>query len=119
VGAYAVHGKETLIAASRSARALLCPVQEVNYLSGPGRGVLLMKLSDDDAVLGFKAVIDERDTLTLKTSAGGEQRINTAKYEVTQRGGKGREVIKRGSLTEVVFEPPPPPQPFQVEDAVN
>jgi DNA gyrase subunit A len=119
VGAYAVHGNETLIAASRSARALLCPVQEVNYLSGPGRGVLLMKLADDDALLGFKAVLDERDTLTLKTSGGGEQRINTAKYEVTQRGGKGREVIKRGSLTEVVFEPPPPPQPFQVEDATS
>jgi DNA gyrase subunit A len=112
VGVYTVNGSETLIAASRRARALLCPVQEVNYLSGPGRGVLLIKLEEDDALVGFKVAREDKDTLTLKTSAGGEQRINTAKYEVTQRGGKGREVIKRGSLTEVVSEPLPPPEPF-------
>jgi DNA gyrase subunit A len=116
IGVQTVHGSETLIAASRSARALLCPVQEVNYLSGAGRGVILMKLDDDDALIGFKAVKDDKDTLTAKTSGGGEQRINTARYEVTQRGGKGREVIKRGSLTEIVLEPPPPPEPFAPEE---
>jgi DNA gyrase subunit A len=116
IGVYPVHGSETLIAASRSARALLCPVQEVNYLSGAGRGVMLMKLGDDDVLIGFKAVKDEKDSLVAKTSGGGEQRINTAKYEVTQRGGKGREVIKRGSLTEIVVEPPPPPEPFTSEE---
>ena len=119
IGVARVHGSETLIAVSRGARALLCLVQEVNYLSGPGRGVMLMKLDDDDALIGFKAVQDERDTLVAKTSAGGEQRINTAKYEVTQRGGKGREVIKRGSLTEIVVEPPPPPEPLTVEEGAG
>jgi DNA gyrase subunit A len=119
IGVYTVHGSETLIGASRSARALLCPVQEVNYLSGAGRGVLLMKLGDDDALIGFKAVKDDKDTLVVKTSAGGEQRINTAKYELTQRGGKGREVIKRGSLTEVVIEPPPAPDPIAPEEGAS
>ena len=75
-----------------------------------------MKLGDDDVLIGFKAVKDEKDSLVAKTSGGGEQRINTAKYEVTQRGGKGREVIKRGSLTEIVVEPPPPPEPFTSEE---
>jgi DNA gyrase subunit A len=119
IGVQLVHGNETLIAVSRGARALLCPVQEVNYLSGSGRGVVLMKLGDDDALIGFRAVTEERDTLVAKTSAGGEQRINTAKYEVTQRGGKGREVIKRGSLTEIVLEPPPPPEPFTPEEGAS
>jgi DNA gyrase subunit A len=116
IGVQTVHGSETLIGVSRGARALLCRVQEVNYLSGSGRGVVLMKLGDDDALIGFKAARDERDTLVAKTSAGGEQRINTAKYEVTQRGGKGREVIKRGSLTEIVLEPPSSPEPFASEE---
>jgi DNA gyrase subunit A len=115
VGASPVHGSEILIAASRGCRAMLCGVQEVNYLSGPGRGVLLMKLGDDDVLVGFKAAKDERDTLVMKTSQGGEQRINSAKYEVTQRGGKGREVIKRGSFTEVVPEAVPAPEPLEVE----
>jgi DNA gyrase subunit A len=119
IGVYPVHGTETLISVSRGARALLCPVQEVNYLSGPGRGVVLMKLGDDDALIGFKAAREERDTLVAKTSAGGEQRINTAKYEVTQRGGKGREVIKRGSLTEIVLEPPSPPEPFTPDEGAG
>ena len=119
IGVYTVHGSETLIAASRSARALLCPVQEVNYLSGAGRGVILMKLDDDDALIGFKAVKEDKDTLVAKTSGGGEQRINTAKYEVTQRGGKGREIIKRGSLTEIVVEPPPPPEPFAPDEVAS
>jgi hypothetical protein len=46
---------------------------------------------------------------------GGEQRINTAKYETSSRGGKGREVVKRGTLTEVIVEPPPPPEPLNGE----
>ena len=44
VGVSRVTGSEIVIAATREARALLCQVDEVNYLSGPGRGVILIKL---------------------------------------------------------------------------
>jgi len=81
--------------------------------------VVLIKLGDDDALIGFKVARDDRDTLVVKTSGGGEQRINTAKYESTQRGGKGREVIKRGSLTEVVLEPPAPPEPIAPDEGTS
>ena len=37
-----------------------------------------MKLDDDDAVLAMKVARDDQDTLVVKTSMGGEQRINTA-----------------------------------------
>ncbi len=109
VGVAAINGKEILIAAARSGRALLCKAKEVNFLAGPGKGVLLMKLAKDDALLGFIAATDDRDTLVVKTTLGGEQRINTAKYELTSRGGKGREIIKRGQFTEVVPEEPSVP----------
>jgi len=105
IGVEAVRGEETVLAASQERRVLLCPVAEVNYLSGPGRGVQLLKLKSSDRLLGFRVASTERDTLTVRTSLGGEQRINTAKYEVTGRGGKGREIIKRGQLTGVVPEP--------------
>jgi DNA gyrase subunit A len=113
VGAHAVHGTETLIAASEQRRALLCPVQDVSDLSGAGRGVVLIKLAEGDALLGTLVANDDRDTLVCKTSQGGEQRINTAKYEVTSRGGRGREVIKRGRLAEVVFEAVAAPEPLE------
>ena len=36
VGVVQVTGDETIIAATREARAMLCPAEEVNVLSGPG-----------------------------------------------------------------------------------
>ncbi len=45
-------GGEVLIAASAEARGILCKADEVNFLSGPGKGVLLIKLSDEDRLLG-------------------------------------------------------------------
>jgi DNA gyrase subunit A len=113
VGVELVHGDETLITASKKRRALLFPVEEISYLAGPGRGVILVKLGDEDALLGIKVARDGRDTLSVRTSMGGEQRINTEKYEVQSRGGKGREVVKRGELTEVIPELPAAPPPFE------
>ena len=103
VGVSVVTGDETVIAATRDARAMLCPASEVNFLAGPGKGVILIKLvGDDDRVLGFVASKGDRDLLTVETSRGAEQTVSTAKYEVTGRGGKGRELLQRGQFTRVV-----------------
>ncbi|MGE0460605.1 MAG: DNA topoisomerase (ATP-hydrolyzing) subunit A [Vicinamibacterales bacterium] len=95
-------GEETVIAATKDARAMLCPAEEINFLSGPGRGVILIKLQDDDRVLGAIVSTGDRDLMTVETSRGSEQTISTAKYEVTGRGGRGRELMQRGGFTRVV-----------------
>ncbi|MDH4064952.1 MAG: DNA topoisomerase, partial [Acidobacteriota bacterium] len=95
-------GEETIIAATRDARAMLCPAEEVNFLSGPGRGVILIKLQGDDRVLGAVVSTGDRNLMTVETSRGSEQTISTAKYEVTGRGGKGRELMQRGGFTRMV-----------------
>ena len=102
-----------LIAATAEARGILCRADEVNYLSGPGKGVILIKLGDDDRVLGAIASRGDRDLLTVETTRGAEQTISTAKYEVTGRGGKGRELLQRGRFTRVLWPAPeaPPPLP--------
>ena len=103
VGVARVTGEEVIIAATADARALLCRADEVNYLSGPGKGVILIKLTgDEDRVLGFIASSGDRDLLRVETSRGGEQTISTAKYEVTGRGGKGRELLQRGQFTRII-----------------
>ncbi len=112
VGVEIVHGHETVLCISKKRRALVCDVKEVKYLAAAGKGVLLMSLADDDALLAIKAAKDDRDTLVVKTSLGGEQRINTGRYEKTARGGKGREIISRGTITEIVVEPLQAPPPF-------
>jgi DNA gyrase subunit A len=113
VGVARITGDEILIAATREARAILTKVDEVNFLSGPGRGVILIKLSSEtDRVLGFVASSGDRDFLTVETSRGAEQTISTAKYEVTGRGGKGRELLQRGQFTKVVVSVPDAPPPL-------
>ena len=103
VGVEKITGEETVIAATAEARGLLCRADEINYLSGPGKGVILIKLqADEDRVLGFIASRGDRDLLRVETSRGAEQTISTAKYEVTGRGGKGRELLQRGQFTRII-----------------
>jgi DNA gyrase subunit A len=110
VGVQQITGVETLIAVTKQAHAMLCKADEINYLSGPGRGVILIKLQkDDDRVLGFIASHGDRDLLTVETSRGAEQTVSTAKYDVTGRGGKGRELLQRGQFTRVVTSLPEVP----------
>ena len=98
-----------MIAATAEGRGLLCKVEEVNYLSGPGKGVILIKLGEEDRVLGFIASTGDRNLLTVETSRGAEQTISTAKYEITGRGGKGRELLQRGQFTRVLWPMPDAP----------
>jgi DNA gyrase subunit A len=114
VGVARLAGGEVLIAATRQAHAILTKAEEVNFLSGPGRGVILIKLaSKDDRVLGFIAATGERDLLTVETSRGAEQTISLAKYDTTGRGGKGRELLQRGQFTKVVWATPEAPEPLE------
>ena len=110
VGCVRATGDEVVIAVTRQARAMLCKAEEVNFLSGPGRGVILIKLrKDDDRLLGFIASTGDRDLLTVETTRGAEQTVSTAKYGVTGRGGKGRELLQRGQFTRVVPRSPEVP----------
>ena len=99
-------GEETIITATAQARAMLCPAAEINFLSGPGKGGILIKLPrGTDRVLGFIASTGDRDLLTVETNRGASQTISTAKYGVTGRGGKGRELLQRGQFSKVVSAP--------------
>jgi DNA gyrase subunit A len=100
-----VCGDETVIAASQGRRVMVCRVDEINFLSGPGKGVLLIKLEKGDRLLAAITAVDDRDTLTVKTSMGGEQRLNTGRYKVTGRGGRGHEFVSRGQIVEVIYTP--------------
>ncbi len=69
--------------------------------------MILIKLqNDEDRVLGFIASVGDRDLMVVETSRGAEQTISTTKYEVTGRGGKGRELLQRGQFTRVVPSTP-------------
>jgi DNA gyrase subunit A len=116
VGVAKVTGSEIVIAATQEARAILCRADEINYLSGPGKGVILIKLAaDEDRVLGFLASTGDRDIMRVETSRGAEQTISTGKYEVTGRGGRGRELLQRGQFTRVIPSEIENPQPLTAD----
>jgi DNA gyrase subunit A len=100
-----IDGSETIIAASVQRRVMVCRSDEINFLSGAGKGVLLIKLDKSDRLIAAITAVDDRDTLTVKTSMGGEQRLNTGRYRVTGRGGRGNEFVSRGQIVEVMYEP--------------
>jgi DNA gyrase subunit A len=106
----AAKGKPQVLGISRKSRVLICPANEVSYLSGAGRGVVLMKLDDGDYLVGFKVISKSDDVLLVKTTLGGEQKVVPDRFELSARGGRGRELVKRGQISEVILPVPAAPQ---------
>jgi DNA gyrase subunit A len=107
-----MHGTENILAVSADCRAMVCSAEEINYLSGAGKGVMLIKLAKTDKLIGFKASIGDRDLLVVETNRGAQKTISTAKYNVTGRGGRGIELQKNGKISKIITEPPVAPEPF-------
>lgn len=114
VGVGKASGKELAICATKQGRALISPADDINYLSGPGKGVVLIKLDDkDDALVGFLVTKDKSQALTLESSGGGERSVSPGDYKPTGRGGKGHEILKRGTFVRAIPQPPAVPAPFE------
>ena len=105
IGAYAIDSNETILAISQDCRAMVCPTEDVNYLSGAGKGVTLIKLAKTDKLVGFKPSTGDRDLLLVETNRGAQKTISTAKYRTTSRGGKGNEIQKNGKIAKIVWPP--------------
>jgi DNA gyrase subunit A len=105
VMATVVGDEETIYLASASGHVLQFHIDEINVLSGAGKGVMGIKLADGDTCLGGALMGGRFDKFVLETSGGKTMEFGRAKYEVTSRGGKGVEAVKRTSFVRVV--PPP------------
>jgi DNA gyrase subunit A len=95
-------------AATRNGRGILCELASINLLAGPGRGVQLLKLDEDDDLLGAaivrrKAAPDEG--LTVETERGKQVLIGPRAFSVTSRGGRGLPVTRREKVDHVVQPP--------------
>jgi hypothetical protein len=78
------------LAAPRARRALLCKLEEVNYLSGRRQGRDSSSSSTRATLrVGFCAVTKESDVLTMDKRWTASRRSRTSRYELSTRGGKG------------------------------
>jgi DNA gyrase subunit A len=97
--------EQTVYLASANGRVIHFPIEDVNVLSGVGKGVMGIKLADDDVCLGGALMGGRFDKFALETSGGKTMEFGRAKYEVTSRGGKGYEAVKRTKFVRVVPHP--------------
>jgi len=94
-------GTELVSLATRQGRCLLFPVGEVNVLAGPGKGVMAVKLSSDDHVLGFVLARDRMEGIEVETNRGRTEVVRSNKFSVGARGNRGREIIRVGYIAKV------------------
>jgi DNA gyrase subunit A len=105
VMAVVLKDEESLFLASASGHVIHFLLSEVNILSGAGKGVIGIKLRKDDVCLGGALISNRHDALVMETAGNRTLEFRRGKYEVTSRGGKGFEAVKRTTFVRVV--PPP------------
>ena len=105
IGVRPCEEKDLLAVVTRKTFALVCKVNEVNELAGPGKGVTVIKVAPDDEVLAFLCTTKKDQAITLETTKGKTLTLSPGKYEVTSRAGKGREMSKKDAVKTVVREP--------------
>jgi DNA gyrase subunit A len=93
--------KDLLAVITKKTNALVCKVNEINELAGPGRGVTVIKTADDDAVMAFLCTSRKDAELLIETEKGKSLKLTPGRYEVTSRAGKGREMSKKDTVKSV------------------
>jgi DNA gyrase subunit A len=94
-----IHGPAIVTATARG-KMLRFVADEVAELSGPGRGVILMRPGSDDRLVGALA-LPEPATFLVITREGGERKLGLADVPVGRRGGRGQRVVKRGGVAAI------------------
>ena len=103
VAVFKVYAEDDICALTHKGRLLCCNAQDVNLLSGAGKGVILIKPdAGDHVVAGFPADVE----IAISKTSGGKLKLGASDRASTSRGGKGRPVFKRGSVKKVHFPPP-------------
>lgn len=98
-----VRDATSLFVASKQARVIHFAIEDIPILSGAGKGVRALKLSDDsDEVLGAAQMARPSDCLRVQTSAEKMLVFGQMKYEITARGGKGTRAALRSTFTEIL-----------------
>jgi DNA gyrase subunit A len=98
-----VRDATSMFVATRQARVIHFAIDEVPILSGAGKGVRGIKLSDpQDEVLGAAQMARPSDCLRVQTSADKTLVFGQMKYEITARGGKGIRAAQRSTFTDIL-----------------
>jgi DNA gyrase subunit A len=102
ISASVAAGDENVCMATRSGNVLIFPVRQIPVVKSAAKGVIGIRLNKDDRLLGCALSSAARQGLEVETSRGRREVVRTTKFEVSNRGNKGRTIIKRGNIASVV-----------------
>ncbi len=95
-----------MMLATKGGRVIHFALDDVNVLSGVGKGVVGIKLDEGDTVIGGTLSGSSRfDKLTVETENGKTQEFGTGAYPPVGRGGKGTKPGARTNFVRVVSPP--------------
>ena len=102
---------DVVSAITRQGKLLSFKASQLPELSGPGRGVILMRTDDDDAVVS--ALCHPRKARLLALGSDGAER-QLERAELAQRSQKGRRAVRKLEVAELrLADPPPTPPPAE------
>lgn len=81
-------GNQTMMAATHNGMVIRYKETDVRSMGRNARGVRIIKLSDDDFVIGMIPMTEDKTALTV-TEGGYGKRTPVSDYNVQKRGGKG------------------------------
>ena len=110
-GVWPVAGDEFVGLVSQKGCAIIFPTEEIPLISGPGKGVIGMRVAAEDILIGANVSAQAREGVAVETPRGRQEIIRRTKYEVARRGGKVRKIIQRGELVPSAVEPHEIPLP--------
>ncbi|WP_293271435.1 DNA gyrase subunit A [Nannocystis sp.] len=106
IAVFKVYAEDDVAALTRQGRLLVASSQEVSLLGGPGLGVILVKLDDDDELA---AAAPSTVEMQVEKATGGTQKVVGKQYRPVTRGGRGVELWKRGAVKKVGLPEPAVP----------
>jgi DNA gyrase subunit A len=104
-----IRDEDAVLLATKNGYVINFPLDQVNILSGPGKGVIGIKLDDGDGCLGGELVTSgkRKDAvkLVVETESGRTEDFTVERPKSQNRGGKGEKPWMRTKFARVI--PPP------------
>ncbi|MDA1027842.1 MAG: DNA topoisomerase 4 subunit A [Bacteroidetes bacterium] len=96
-------GAENVCLATKEGNCLIFPATQVPVMKNAAKGVIAIRLSASDRVIGFALSAAARQGLEVETTRGRSEIIRPTKFPISNRGNKGRIIIQRGSIKSVIY----------------
>jgi len=96
-------GAENVCLATKEGNCLIFPVSQVPVMKNAAKGVIAMRLTSADRIIGYALSAAARQGLEVETTRGRSEIIRPTKFPISNRGNKGRLIIQRGSIKDAIY----------------